>query len=96
VLTGSARLVQEAQEKAAILTRNQQVKLRHIELESKRTTLEAQVSALRAEFAAEEIASQVIIGQERAETAQLLQERTDMGLNRRADVAKGKKNGSAK
>jgi circadian clock protein KaiC len=95
VLTGSARLVQEAQEKAALLTSNQEVKRRQIELERKRTTLEAQIVALRAEFAVQEIASQVIIGQERAEKAQLLQERTDMGLNRRADVA-GKKNGGSK
>ena len=96
VVTGSARLVQEAQEKAAVLTRNQQVKLRQIELEGKRTTLEAQITALRAEFAVQEIASQVIIGQERAEKAQLLQERTDMGLNRRADVTKVRKNGGTK
>jgi circadian clock protein KaiC len=96
VLTGSARLVQEAQEKAAVLTRDQQVKLRQIELEGKRTTLEAHIIALRAEFAVQEIASQVIVGQERAETAQLLQERTDMGLNRRADVTKVRKNGGTK
>jgi circadian clock protein KaiC len=96
VLTGSARLVQEAQEQAAQMTRNQEVERRQIELERKRTTLEAQIVALRAEFAEQETASQVIIGQEQAENAQLAQERTDMGLSRKADVATTKKNGSLK
>src|SRR6185503_2140285 len=96
VLTGSARLVQVAQEQAALLTRNQAVERRQIELERKRTTLEAQVVALRAEFAVQEIASQVIIGQEQAEAAQLAQERTNMGLSRKADVATSNKNGGAK
>lgn len=87
VLTGSARLVQEAQEQAALMTRNQEVERRQIELERKRTTLEAQIAALRAEFAVQEVASKVIIGQEEAEEAQLAQQRMDMGLSRKADVA---------
>lgn len=93
VLTGSARLVQEAQEQAALLTRNQEVELRYIELERKRTTLEAQIVALRAEFAVEEIASQVIIGQEKAENALWAQERMDLGLSRKADMTTNKTNG---
>jgi circadian clock protein KaiC len=96
VLTGSARLVQEAQEKAALMTRDQEVKRRGIELERKRTTLEAQVIALRAEFAVQEIASQVVIGQEKAENAQLVQERVDMGLSRKADMTPNRKNGGSK
>jgi circadian clock protein KaiC len=96
VLTGSARLAQEAQEQAALMTRNQEVERRQIELERKRTTLEAQVVALRAEFAEQEIASMKIIGQEQAEDAQLAQERVDMGLSRKADLTPNKKNGSAK
>jgi circadian clock protein KaiC len=96
VLTGSARLVQEAQEQAALMTRNQEVERRQIELERKRTTLEAQVAALRAEFAVQEIASMKIIGQERAEDAQLAQERTDMGLSRKADTTPYKRKGASK
>lgn len=86
VLTGSARLVQEAQEQAALMTRNQEVERRRVELERKRTNLEARILALRAEFAVQEIASIKIIGQEAAEDAQLAQERTDMGLSRKADA----------
>jgi circadian clock protein KaiC len=96
VLTGSARLVQEAQEQAALMTRNQEVERRQIELERKRTTLEAQVLALRAEFAVQEIASMKIIGQEQAEDAQLAQERTDMGLSRKADTTPYKRKGASK
>ena len=96
VLTGSARLVQEAQEQAALMTRNQEVERRQIELERKRTTLEAQVLALRAEFAVQEIASMKIIGQEQAEDAQLAQERTDMGLSRKADTTPYKQKGASK
>jgi circadian clock protein KaiC len=96
VLTGSARLTQEAQEKAALMIRDQEVELRRIELERKRTTLEAQIAVLRAEFAVEEIASVKIIGQEKAEKAQLVQGRVDMGLSRNADVTANKQKRGSK
>ncbi len=96
VLTGSARLVQEAQEQAALMIRNQEVERRQIELERKRTTLEAQITALRAEFAVQEIASMKIIGQELAEDAQLAQERVDMGFSRKADATPNKQRGASK
>lgn len=91
VLTGSARLAQEAQEKAALVIRDQEVELRRIELERKRTTLEAQIEMMRAEFAVEEIASIKIIGQEKAEQAQLAQGRLDMGLSRQVDATANRK-----
>lgn len=96
VLTGSARLAQEAQEQAALMIRNQEVERRQIELERKRTTLEAQIVALRAEFAEQEIASMKIIGQEQAEDAQLAQERVDMGRSRKADTTPNRQNGGSK
>ena len=91
VLTGSARLAQEAQEKAALVIRDQEVELRRIELERKRTTLEAQIEVMRAEFAVQEIASIKLIGQEKAEQAQLAQGRLDMGLSRQVDAAETRK-----
>jgi hypothetical protein len=78
------------------MTRNQEIERRKIELERKRTTLEAQVVALRAEFAVQEIASMKIIGQEKAEDVQLAQERTDMGLSRKADKTPYKRKGASK
>jgi circadian clock protein KaiC len=85
VPSGSARLAQEAQEKAGKLTRLQETERRGLELERKRTALEAQIAALRAEFEAQAAESQEIIGQEQAQEAQLVQERVDMGLSRKAD-----------
>ena len=96
VLTGSARLVQEAQEKAVQMVREQEVESRQLELERKRTVLEAQIAALQAEFAVQEIASKKIIGQEKAQEAQLAQERTDMGLSRKADVKSNNNKGVPK
>jgi circadian clock protein KaiC len=86
VLTGSARLTREAEDKAMLLVRNQEVELRRIEMERKRTTLEAQIAMLHAEFAVQEVASLKIIGQETAEEAQLAQGRVDMGVSRRVDA----------
>jgi circadian clock protein KaiC len=96
VLTGSARLTKEAENEAAMLIRNQEVELRRIELERKRTTLEAQIAMLRAEFAVQEVASSKIIGQEKAEKAQLAQGRVDMGLSRKVDAKPNKQKGGAR
>jgi circadian clock protein KaiC len=96
VLTGSARLTKEAENEAAMLIRNQEVELRRIELERKRTTLEAQIAMLRAEFAVQEIASSKIIGQEKAEKAQLAQGRVDMGLSRKVDAKPNKQKEGSK
>jgi circadian clock protein KaiC len=96
VLTGSARLVQEAQEKAVEMVREQEVESRQLELERKRTVLEAQIAALQAEFGEQETTSKKIIGQEHAQEAQLAQERTDMGLSRKADVKSNNHKGASK
>jgi len=86
VLTGSARIAQEAQELALTLTREQEVERRKIEIESRRQALEAQISALRAEFGVQEAESMKIITQEQAQASQLLKGRLKMGLSRSADL----------
>jgi circadian clock protein KaiC len=96
VLTGSARLTREAEDKALQLVRSQEVELRRIELERKRTTLDAQIAMLRAEFAVQEVASLKIIGQETAEKAQLAQGRVDMGQSRKVDAKPNKRSRSSK
>jgi circadian clock protein KaiC len=96
VLTGSARLTREAEDKALQLVRSQEVELRRIELERKRTTLDAQIAMLRAEFAVQEVASLKIIGQETAEKAQLAQGRVDMGQSRKVDAKPNKRRRSSK
>jgi circadian clock protein KaiC len=96
VLTGSARLAQEAQEQAGKLTRKQDTERRQLELERRRKALEGQIAALRAEFEAQEIETMSIVRQEQVRGAQLLQERADMGLSRKADARPGKKRGTTK
>lgn len=90
VLTGSARLTQEALEQAGKLTRKQETERRQLELENKRRALEAQIDAMRAEFVVRETEALKIIGQEQAQAAQLAQERVEMGLSRSADAATNK------
>jgi circadian clock protein KaiC len=86
VLTGSARIAQEAQELALTLTREQEVERRKIEIKSRRQALEAQIAALRAEFGVQEAESMKIITQEQAQASQLLKGRLKMGLSRSADL----------
>jgi len=55
VFTGSARLAQEARDKAEMLDRDQTIEHKKQDLERKRRALEAEIEALRAEFAAEAV-----------------------------------------
>jgi circadian clock protein KaiC len=96
MLTGSARLAQEAHEQAGKLTRKQEIERRQLELERKRNALEAQIALMRAEFEAQATESLKIIGQEQAQEAQLKQERVDMGLSRKADAKPSKQKGVSK
>ncbi len=54
VLTGSARLAQEARDKAAVLLREQDMERRSRELEAKRRQIAAQIDMLNAQLASEE------------------------------------------
>ena len=54
VLTGSARVAQEAKDKAAALVRDQEIQRRSRALERKRREIKAQIEGLQAELAAEE------------------------------------------
>jgi circadian clock protein KaiC len=85
VLTGSARLTQEARERAAAVQRKEQVEAKQRELERKRDALEARIAALRKEFEAEQEESKRIIGQERARADVLVADRERMGKRRRTD-----------
>jgi len=55
-----------------------------------------QIAAMRAEFAVQEVGLLKIIGQEQAQEAQLVQERVDMGLSRKADKTPNKHRGTSK
>ena len=50
VLTGSARIAQEANENAELLTRKHDIEQKKRELERKRKVLEAQIATLHTDF----------------------------------------------
>jgi len=54
MLTGSARVAQEARERAQQVTRNEDVERQQLDLKRKHDALEGQITTLRAEFSAEE------------------------------------------
>jgi len=54
LLTGSARVAQEAMEQAEVLQRKQQAQRKSVTLKQKRQRLEAQIAGMRSEFAFEE------------------------------------------
>jgi circadian clock protein KaiC len=85
VLTGSARLAQEAKEQAEKHQRAQQVERLRLELERKRKALETQINALRTEFAAEEedVLKQIGLRQELEE--QMDSDRDMMMKSRKVD-----------
>jgi circadian clock protein KaiC len=86
VLTGSARLTQEAQDQASQILRKQEIERRQLELKSKHQALEAQIGALRAGYEVEKTESLRITGQEKAQGEQLAQGRVEMGVSRKEDA----------
>ena len=87
VLTGSARLSQEAREKADRIRRQEAIDGKQRELERKREALEARVTALRKEFEAEAEEARRVIGEEKAREEITRQDRERMGASRQADAA---------
>ncbi|MFB3886060.1 MAG: circadian clock protein KaiC [Thermodesulfobacteriota bacterium] len=85
VLTGSARLSQESQEKAAEITRQREIELRKRNLESKKKALEAEVSALHAEIEAGAAEMKRITEQEKGRQRRFLDEQKAMSRMRKAD-----------
>ena len=85
VLTGSARLSQEAQERSGQLRRDQEILRKQTELASQRAAMEAQVVAIRAEFAALEAAALAVIGQAEVSEARLSLDRDEMAHSRRVE-----------
>jgi circadian clock protein KaiC len=89
VLTGSARLTREAEERAAALSNEHELERKEKTLERLRATFEAELAALRGKFEIEQADLASGISQYRARQKRLSDDRDDMGKSRRAD------NGSA-
>jgi circadian clock protein KaiC len=84
VLTGSARLAQEAREQADELRRLQEIDGRQRGLERKREALEARITALRKEFEAEAEEARRVIDEEKAREEITRRNRDRMGASRQA------------
>jgi circadian clock protein KaiC len=85
VLTGSARLSREAQEKAKDLVREQDAQIKQLNLERKRKAMEARIADLRAEFKTEEAEIKKFIKQEKLRRQKVSQDREAMAQIRKAD-----------
>jgi len=85
VLTGSARLAQETQDKAAEVLRNEETGRIQRDLERKRKLMEAQVAALQTEFAAKEEEVKQLVAQYKIREKVLAEGRKEMGHMRKED-----------
>jgi circadian clock protein KaiC len=85
VLTGSARLSQEAKDDAEQLLRQQEIGTKQFILERKHEALEAQIVLLNSEFEAEKSEALKIIGIEKARNERFIQDTVKMGKSRRGD-----------
>ena len=86
VLTGSARLAQEAHEEAEELLQQYALTGKRRQSERKRKVLEAQIAALQADIAAEEAELQQLARQEDLRQTRQQQDRTAMAQIRQADA----------
>ena len=85
VLTGSARMAQEALEKAEVLSGMQDIELKKRDIERKRKVLEAQIIALQAHFESEESEALKTIETKQDALKRLGQDNINMAESRKAD-----------
>jgi circadian clock protein KaiC len=86
VLTGSARLTQEAKERAAETAQQQEIDRKERTLARLRTALEAELASLRAKFEAEQADLATGIEEERARIARLRDDQQSIADSRQADT----------
>jgi len=85
VLTGSARLTQEAKNDAQQLSRQQEIERKQSEIELKRAATEAQIVVLKSEFITEESEALKLIEREKAAAKRFTENQKKMGESRKAD-----------
>ncbi len=83
VLTGSARLSQEARERSEMQASREEIERRRLALEQRRKALEAQVEALRVEFRTEEDDFGRLAASSRSRERQLEDDREAMAASRK-------------
>jgi circadian clock protein KaiC len=90
VLTGSARVAQEALENAEVLTRKQDIERRKRGLERKRIVLETRIASLNAEFESEEFEANKVIKTEQDMIKRLEQDKLEMAVSRKSALKHSK------
>jgi circadian clock protein KaiC len=86
VLTGSARLAQEAREQAAALQRQQEIEARQRALEREREAMDAQIKMIRLQYQAKEDELQRQMADHESREQRLAQDRLTMAHSRKADA----------
>jgi len=89
VVAGSARLTQEAQERAAALAQEQELERKERTLARLRAAFAAEVASLRARFEAEQADLATGIDEQRSRATRLRDDRRKIAERRRADAASG-------
>jgi circadian clock protein KaiC len=84
VLTGSARLSQEALEKAEALQRSPDIAERRRSMAQRRKAVEAQIAALRASLADEEARAGSILSEDERRESRILQDARDIANHRKS------------
>jgi circadian clock protein KaiC len=87
LLTGSARVTQEAKDASATLLARLEIERKQLLLERKRKALDAQIAALQLDLETEVQESRQLIAQEELRIGQLEESRTDMAKSRAARTA---------
>jgi circadian clock protein KaiC len=85
MLTGSARVAQEALERDAALRRQDESRRTQAQLDRKREAMEARISAIRTEFEAEENEMRQLLATEEDQDKRILDDKTAMSRSRRAN-----------
>jgi circadian clock protein KaiC len=97
VLTGAARVAQEARDKSETLERSQEIERKYRDIERKKAVIEAQIAALRTSFEAEKDDLERAIAREKLHHEVLAEETQTMARTRKADelppAAKAAKSG---
>jgi circadian clock protein KaiC len=86
VLTGSARIAQEAHENSEVLTRKHDIELKKREIARKRKVLEAKVATMLADFGTEEAEAIKIIEEEQEMIERLEKDKMEMAKSRNAKI----------
>jgi len=95
VLTGSARVAQEALENAEVLIRKQDIERKKRELERKRKAMEAQIASLNADFKSAESEAVKMIKTEQDTIKRLEEDKIEMAVSRKS-VAESRKTSKLK